>query len=1066
VNDPTNPPTTGSFYVRPFEFLAFLYSVYCDPANTELRQLLPERLNASQGGIHPPTAAPGQPSQPYLQGVWDHSWSVLWGPPGTGKTFSVGEQIATAIADPSERILIVSTTNKATDEAALSCGRALKRHGLDHALNGDIIRIGKSAHYEMFEQEGFLGLLKGTETELLHEVGVLTKELHRSTTHEEKAVIRQQIQSLRRQMKDASFNIFVSDEVHVVLATSFKAVTLLNDREIRDSIVDGDAPFTTIIIDEAGLISRATVAALSLLASRRVVLAGDPKQLAPISKVSRILPTTQATWLASSGLNHLRSFDKTHDAIHLLSEQHRMHPHISALVSAYQYDNKLLNGSTVSERESKAPQFVANQPRSVWYVLDEDGGDIASIRAERGPGNRSWCRPKTHEVLKKFLADESMRSAKGLFISPFVAQAREIRNYFAEENLENWSAATVHSQQGTEAEIVVFDTVNAGSCGWPYDEWKRLINVGMSRAKEFLLLLASRSEMREPYLKQLLLDLSPKIIKWSGNAYKFVDVQGDVKFEAPEEIANDPTLIGNQLEKRKQLRPVLSLEQQRLCDLKLDGKPRLVRGVAGSGKTVVLAHWLLKTMQRLKGFPDAKLWAVYANRSLQNLIRDTIEDAWRTEGNTEEFPYSRVEFCHIKDLLDMLLPQAGLRMRSFEFDYDAAAAAYLNRQSADYIPPACHAMFIDEAQDMGPNTLKLLSALVEQADGDDPNSRSVNIFYDNAQNLYGRSTPTWSDLGLDMRGRSTVMKESFRSTKPVTEFALNVLYRLQPPESDPDHKELINRGLIERVNRNDKDWWDVRFNRVDGPMPLFRKFTDLDQEFDAIGDQVVSWIQDDGVKPADICLIYNGKRVAYRIEQQVAPKLEAIGSRLVVQTGQNFLQDDFTVTVTTPQSFKGYDSEIVVIPGVDQFVARGVGVLAHSLYVAMTRARSILAVYGLKRNSIEEARILNTLQECYDQLIDHGDVAKEISSIDEFEDVLERVGSSHRTWLEKIWKDHWIEQEPLLAEDGEILAEPLFWFQDDQRTFVCFGNDKPGKSTQYRLEDAGIRIISAGESLD
>jgi predicted nuclease of restriction endonuclease-like (RecB) superfamily len=45
------------------------------------------------------------------------------------------------------------------------------------------------------------------------------------------------------------------------------------------------APFTTVVMDEAGLLSRATVAALSLLAARRVVLAGDPRELAPIAAV-------------------------------------------------------------------------------------------------------------------------------------------------------------------------------------------------------------------------------------------------------------------------------------------------------------------------------------------------------------------------------------------------------------------------------------------------------------------------------------------------------------------------------------------------------------------------------------------------------------------------------------------------------------------------------------------------------------------------------------------------------------------------------------------------------------
>lgn len=739
LNDLNTRPTKGSFYVHPFEFLAFLYSVYCEIGNKGLQDRLPQRLNACRGEVHPPTSAPGQPSLPHLSSLWNHAWGVLWGPPGTGKTYNVGQQIAACIDDPTERILLVSTTNKATDEAASACGRALRDNGSSAVADGAVRRIGKRAHYEMFDEQGLLDILKATETDLLHQIGVLTKQLNTAATHEEKAVFRQQIQALKRQMKDASFNIFVSDEVKVVLATSFKAMTLLNDAEIRSAICEEHAPFTTIFIDEAGLVSRATAAALSLLASRRVVLCGDPKQLAPISKISRVLPTDQATWLASSGLNHLQSFNITNPAIHLLREQHRMHPHVSAVVSAYQYDNMLLDGSTVHNRYWTVPEIIKDQPRSIWYVLDEDGDDLPSIRAERGPGNRSWCRPKTLQVLKKFFSDEAVRSAKGLFISPFVAQAREIRKFLAEEHLDSWSAATVHSQQGTEADIVVFDTVNAGSCGWPYDEWKRLVNVGLSRAKEFVLLLASRSEMREPYLKQLTLDLAPRILKKAGKASKFVEVPAEVGYEIPAEIAENPELVGNQLEQRKNLRPVLSYEQQRLCGLNLDGKPRLVRGVAGSGKTVVLAHWLLKTMQKLNGRHDARLWGVYANRSLAKLISNTIEEAWKTEGDGKPFPWGRVELCHIKDLLDLILPQAGLRMRSFEFDYDKAAEAFLRRNPPESIIPVCHAMFIDEAQDMGPNTLKLLSALVAQTDENDPNSRSINIFYDNAQNVYGSS---------------------------------------------------------------------------------------------------------------------------------------------------------------------------------------------------------------------------------------------------------------------------------------------------------------------------------------
>src|SRR5262249_47640942 len=149
-----------------------------------------------------------------------------------------------------------------------------------------------------------------------------------------------------------------------------------------------------------------------------------------------------------------------------------------------------------------------------------------------------------------------------------------------------WSGATVHSQQGTEADFVIFDTVNAGSCAWPYDEWKRLINVGLSRARHFILGLASRAEMREPYRRTLKAELAPRILRQYGRTLKWLEVPAEVEYPVPEAVAGNPDLIGHQLAVRKQLRPVLSCEQQRLCGFSMDGKPRLVRGVAGSGKTV------------------------------------------------------------------------------------------------------------------------------------------------------------------------------------------------------------------------------------------------------------------------------------------------------------------------------------------------------------------------------------------------------------------------------------------------------------------------------------------------
>lgn len=307
VADPDRPPTKGAFYVRPFEFLAFLHSIYCESASGDLRRHLPGRLLATRDDVHPPVANPSS-SLPQLKGVWSHSWSVVWGLPGTGKTYTVGRQVAERLAVPNERVLVVSTTNKSTDESAFAIGRAARDRAARALDSGRILRIGKGAHVEAYRDRGLEGILTGTQTDLLHQVGVLTKKLHAAYDAEDRAILRKQVQQLKRAMKDASFNAVASAEVRVVVATAFKAMTLLTAPDIRDLIADGGSPFTTVFIDEAGLISRAAAATLSLLAGRRVVFAGDSKQLAP---VSRILPAASCGIKPPDFLTNVPSYTRS-----------------------------------------------------------------------------------------------------------------------------------------------------------------------------------------------------------------------------------------------------------------------------------------------------------------------------------------------------------------------------------------------------------------------------------------------------------------------------------------------------------------------------------------------------------------------------------------------------------------------------------------------------------------------------------------------------------------------------------------------------------------------------------
>ncbi len=1063
--NPENPPVLGSFLVRPFDFLGTIDAIYHKPKFDLIRGELCNRLAAAAGGIHPPVAKKSLVGLSHLQDWWQHSWSVLWGPPGTGKTYTTGQQVASVLGDEEERILVVSTTNRATDAVALSIGKAALKSIPAAVESGELLRIGKGASLQSFRDSSLESMLRGTESEVLSKIDGLSQQLQLFDNWEDKALTRKQIAELRTGGRDQNKRIFVDSAVRVVVATSYKAMKFLDDEFVLKMIENGEAPFTTIFIDEAGLLSRAAVAALSLLASRRVVLVGDSKQLAPISRISRILPTRQETWLANSGVSHLNSIDATPTAVHVLSEQRRMHPEVCKVVSNYQYGGILTTAPETARRASGLPRLLADESRAIWYVLDEEGTDLASIRAERGPGNRSWVRAITSEILAKLFHDSSMRQSNGLFISPYKAQAQAISQWLASEGIASWEASTVHSQQGSEADVVVFDTVNAGSCNWPFDEWKRLVNVGLSRAREAVILLASRSEMEEPYLRPLVASLAPRVLVRHGGQVRWEVASGANKNLTLNAQSRSENNLGGQIADRKSMQPVLSQEQQRLSNLELDGKPRLVRGVAGSGKTVVLSNWLAKTAKRLVGEQGSRIWAVYANRSLHKLLSASIEGAWQGAGNDAEFPWDKVSLLHVKDVLAGILPSVSLTMDDFEYEYDRAAEEFLNRQDEATLLPRCQALFIDEAQDMGPSTLRLLLSLVEQTDEQDRNSRSAHIFFDNAQNIYGRKTPKWSEFGLDMRGRSSIMRESFRSTLPITELAVNLLHRLSPEGSLHDHRELVSLGLLEKTERNGEEWLKVRFNQVNGPKPFFKSYDSRDAEMVALGDHLIRLITHDGVSAADICLIYNGKAAVRSLETKLGPRLAQVGVELSVQTNRPFERQANTLLVTTSHSFKGYDAEVVLIPCADQYTTQDGQILAANLYVAMTRARSILGIYSLKSSEVAAKRLNAELERCiailkFPPVVDPGSGAQ-----DELHDLLELIGRQHRKWLSDL-QEHGFTQEPILAPDGSVIAQPLFWFIRGGKKFACLPPEEQRPSKIEMLAMNGIQVLEIGQPLE
>lgn len=118
------------------------------------------------------------------------------------------------------------------------------------------------------------------------------------------------------------------------------------------------------------------------------------------------------------------------------------------------------------------------------------------------------------------------------------------------------------------------------------------------------------------------------------------------------------------------------------------------------------------------------------------------------------------------------------------------------------------AIYVDEGQDLFDEEYLFLMRLVRT--NTETGVKNIVIFYDDAQNLYGRPRPTWNKLGIQISGRTSVMKECFRNSKQIIEFAFNVLLGVRAEtramtKTFADVAYLRNNDLIVELS----DRWQV-----------------------------------------------------------------------------------------------------------------------------------------------------------------------------------------------------------------------------------------------------------------
>ena len=406
---------------------------------------------------------------------------LLWGPPGTGKTHTVGVSVAEHLHNR-KTCLLLSTSNAAVDEIVRASARA---SGAD--AHKRIFRAGATADKEIqpYTSIGLLErrapekavLIKRAEQrlkEITANLPALLKADANGAIFSEMQGCKDTLKALALDAKEFSESLMAESPCVAATLASLVLNPALNERE-----------FDVVYIDEASMVSLPFAFAGAAQATEQVIFAGDFRQLPPIC-ISKDLQAQD--WFGQNVFDFLnvsqrRTSEEDLPAfVSMLREQYRMTERIALIVSELSYGGKLITSKGIGEGER--PIFVDVSdfcPTSLYCVQD-----------------KSYYQPHTVAFLNAICNDfPEWLGPQNLLLSPFRAQRALLDAASKDLSKPNrqFSASTIHKAQGSQEHTVIVD-LTAHSADTPQqffvgEDTENLINVALSRAQQKLVVFGS-----------------------------------------------------------------------------------------------------------------------------------------------------------------------------------------------------------------------------------------------------------------------------------------------------------------------------------------------------------------------------------------------------------------------------------------------------------------------------------------------------------------------------------------------------------------------------------------------
>ena len=361
---------------------------------------------------------------------------------------------------------------------------------------------------------------------------------------------------------------------------------------------------------------------------------------------------------------------------------------------------------------------------------------------------------------------------------------------------------------------------------------------------------------------------------------------------------------------------VMDLQQEQLARSLGDGH-RVIHGVAGSGKTMILGY-RAEFLAKAQTATTRPILVLCFNEPLGV----KLDSQFQAKGIAD-----RVHARHFHKWCYHQLRSYGQTMPPHGPHFPDQLVDFLIRAvDRRQVPGAQYqAILIDEGHDFKPEWLKLITQMV------DPTTNSLLLLYDDAQSIYERSRNrqfSFKSVGIQAQGRTSILKINYRNTRQILQTAGLIAADLLSPEDQGDD----GIPVISPIS----------YGR-DGPPPIVIQLPSLRDEANMLASVLADQHNGGGHAWGDMAVLCRDFSVMEICAHALAQK--RIPFRLRRGTG-DFRPHEDAVKIMTMKVSKGLEFPVVAIPGVGLLPTRGEDEKeeARLFYVAATRATEKLVL--------------------------------------------------------------------------------------------------------------------------